>query len=191
MCRPRAPTGGRQVRADGLLEEIGNAGGGNPLKRLQARPVERSAWRAAGIFGALIAAIAIAAVATPWPIGLARATDALVVLGSGKRTESIVVATGKSQNIRTDSNFVDVVVGDSEIADVMPLTDHSLSILGKKIGTTRVSDYAEGKKLVGVLDSEATYDSPTRAGDLRKRFRAPRFRLTALAGLSEHWRSSD
>src|SRR6266571_1939671 len=83
MCRPRAPTGGRQVRADGLFEEIGNAGGGNPLKRLQARPVERSAWRAAGIFGALIAAIAIAAVATPWPIGVARATDALVVLGSG------------------------------------------------------------------------------------------------------------
>src|SRR5260370_35334689 len=107
MCRPRAPTGGRQVRADGLFEEIGNAGGGNPLKRLQARPVERSAWRAAGIFGALIAAIAIAATATPWPIGLARATDALLVLGSGKRTESVVVATGNCRNIRPSANSVE------------------------------------------------------------------------------------
>jgi len=152
------------------------------LKRLQARPVERSAWRAAGIFGALIAAIAIAAVATPWPIGLARATDALVVLGSGKRTESIVVATGKSQNIRTDSNFVDVVVGDSEIADVMPLTDHSLSILGKKIGTTRVSVYAEGKKLVGVFDIEVSYDIPKLAAELRQRFPQAQFRVSSVNG---------
>ncbi len=152
------------------------------MKRLQARPVERSAWRAAGIFGALIAAIAIAAVATPWPIGLARATDALVVLGSGKRTESIVVATGKSQNIRTDSNFVDVVVGDSEIADVMPLTDHSLSILGKKIGTTRVSVYAEGKKLVGVFDIEVSYDIPKLAAELRQRFPQAQFRVSSVNG---------
>ena len=152
------------------------------MKRLQARPVERPAWRAAGIFGALIAAIAIAAVATPWPIGLARATDALVVLGSGKRTESIVVATGKSQNIRTDSNFVDVVVGDSEIADVMPLTDHSLSILGKKIGTTRVSVYAEGKKLVGVFDIEVSYDIPKLAAELRQRFPQAQFRVSSVNG---------
>ena len=41
----------------------------------------------------------------------------------------------------------------------IPLTDQSLSILGKKSGTTRVSAYAEGKKLVGVFDVEVTYDT--------------------------------
>ena len=46
-----------------------------------------------------------------------------------------------------------------EIADVNPLTDRSLSILGKKNGTTRVSAYAEGKKLIGVFDVEVVYDT--------------------------------
>ena len=56
--------------------------------------------------------------------------------------------------MRTDTSFVEITVGDPEIADVNPLTDRSLSILGKKNGTTRVSVYAEGKKLVGVFDVE-------------------------------------
>ena len=45
------------------------------------------------------------------------------------------------------------------MADVNPLTDRSLSILGKKNGTTRVSVYAEGKKLIGVFDVEVVYDT--------------------------------
>jgi len=152
------------------------------LKRLQARPVECRAWRGAEIFGALIAAIGIAAAATLWPIAFAQAADSLVVLGSGQRTESIVVPTGKSQNIRTDTNFVDVVVGDPEIADVMPLTDRSLSILGKKIGTTRVSVYAEGKKLIGVFDIEVSYDVPKLAAELRQRFPRAQFRVSSVNG---------
>ncbi|HXN42774.1 MAG TPA: type II and III secretion system protein family protein [Xanthobacteraceae bacterium] len=152
------------------------------MKRLQARPVECRAWRGAEIFGALIAAIGIAAAATLWPIAFAQAADSLVVLGSGQRTESIVVPTGKSQNIRTDTNFVDVVVGDPEIADVMPLTDRSLSILGKKIGTTRVSVYAEGKKLIGVFDIEVSYDVPKLAAELRQRFPRAQFRVSSVNG---------
>jgi pilus assembly protein CpaC len=152
------------------------------LKRLQARPVECRAWRGAGIFGALVAAIGIAAAATLWPIAFAQAADSLLVLGSGQRTESIVVPTGKSQNIRTDTNFVDVVVGDPEIADVMPLTDRSLSILGKKIGTTRVSVYAEGKKLIGVFDIEVSYDVPKLAAELRQRFPRAQFRVSSVNG---------
>ena len=70
----------------------------------------------------------------------------------------VTVTIGKSQDVRTDTSFVDVMVGDPEVADVNPLTDHTLSILGKKIGTTRVSVYAEGKKLIGIFDVEVSYD---------------------------------
>jgi pilus assembly protein CpaC len=139
------------------------------LQRSQARSFARRGWDGA-VLGAFIATIAIIAAVMLWPIVFARAADTLVSLGSGSHTESIVIATGKSQNIRTDSSFVDVVVGDPEIADVMPLTDHSLSVLGKKIGTTRVSVYAEGKKLVGVFDIEVSYDIPKLAAELRQRF---------------------
>ena len=61
--------------------------------------------------------------------------------------------------MRTDTSFVEITVGDPEVADVKPLTDHSLSILGKKIGTTRVSVYGEGKKLIGMFDVEVSYDT--------------------------------
>ncbi len=58
----------------------------------------------------------------------------------------VLVIIGKSQDVRTDQSFVNVTVGDPDVADVNPPTDHSLSILGKKIGTTRVSVYADDKK---------------------------------------------
>ena len=43
--------------------------------------------------------------------------------------------------MRTDQSLVDITVGDPEVADVNPLSDHTLSILGKKIGTTRITVY--------------------------------------------------
>ena len=71
----------------------------------------------------------------------------------------MTVYIGKSEDVRTDTSFVEITVGDPEVADVNPLTDRSLSILGKKNGTTRVSVYAEGKKLIGVFDVEVVYDT--------------------------------
>lgn len=38
----------------------------------------------------------------------------------------------------------------------MAMADHALSILGKKIGTTRV--YGQDKKVVGIFDVEVSYD---------------------------------
>ena len=77
----------------------------------------------------------------------------------------IAVNIGKTEDVRTDTSFVDLLVGDPEVADVTPLTDQSLSILGRKSGTTRVSAYAEDKKLVGVFDVEVTHDTSMLAVD--------------------------
>jgi len=82
----------------------------------------------------------------------------LITLANAARTRSIMVTVGKTEDVRTDQSFIDILVGDPEVADVSPLTDHALSILGKKIGTTRVTVYGEGKKLVGVFDIEVSYD---------------------------------
>ena len=56
------------------------------------------------------------------------------------------------------------------MADVNPVTDRSLSILGKKNGTTRVSAYAEGKKLIGVFDVEVVFDTSQLQTEIRRRF---------------------
>ena len=45
----------------------------------------------------------------------------------------------KSENVRTDYPFGDVMVGDPEVADVVPLTNQSIYIVGKKTGVTRFS----------------------------------------------------
>ena len=76
-----------------------------------------------------------------------------------KRTAMVSVSIGKTEDVRTDASFVELVVADPEVADVSPLTDRTLSILGRRSGTTRVSAYSEGKKLVGVFDVEVTYDT--------------------------------
>jgi pilus assembly protein CpaC len=106
----------------------------------------------------------------------------LVQFAAAKRTSAVSIAIGKSEDLRTDASFLDIAVGDPDIADVNPLTDRSLSILGKKIGTTRVSVYGEGKRLAGVFDVEVSYDTSMLARELAQRFPAAKFRVSSVNG---------
>jgi len=103
-------------------------------------------------------------------------------VGGPDHTTMVTVVLGKSQDVHTGTSFVDVMVGDSEVADVNPLTDHTLSILGKKIGTTRVTVYAEGKKLVGIYDVEVGYDISRLINELRRRFPGSGLRASSVNG---------
>jgi pilus assembly protein CpaC len=81
-----------------------------------------------------------------------------------------------------EPSFVDITVGNPDVADVNPLTDRSLSILGKKNGTTRISVYAEDKKLIGVFDVEVVYDTSLIQTEIKKRFPHANFRVSAVNG---------
>src|SRR6187551_3442682 len=105
-----------------------------------------------------------------------------IQIGQAKRTATVTVYIGKTEDVRTDSSFVELTVGDPDVADVNPLTDRSLSILGKKNGTTRVSAYAEGKKLIGVFDVEVVYDTSLLQHELRRRFPHANLRVSAVNG---------
>ena len=134
----------------------------------------------------LIKLMAMALVAAgallPLSTGEAQAAERVLQIGQAKRTATIKVIIGKTEDVRTDASFVDVVVGDPEIADVNPLTDRSLSILGRKTGTTRVSVYAEGKKLIGVFDVEVSIDTAVLASTLAQRFPHAKIKVTAVNG---------
>jgi len=106
----------------------------------------------------------------------------VVQLTGSMRTAMVTVAIGKSQDVRTDSSFVDIMVGDPDVADVNPLTDHSLSILAKKIGTTRVSVYSENKKMVGIFDVEVSYDITRLTNELKRRFRGSHLEASTVNG---------
>ena len=69
------------------------------------------------------------------------------------------VSVNKSQALRLEYPFTDVLVGSAEIADVIPLSDQSLYILGKKTGTTNVSVLDSSKRVIGVVDVEVGPDT--------------------------------
>ena len=106
----------------------------------------------------------------------------MIQIGAPSGPLSIVVPVGKSEDVRTDRAFVDIMIGDPEIADVNALTDQTLSILGKKIGTTRVSIYGEGKKLIGVFDVEVSYDTSALAAELAAGSRRNKLRVSSVNG---------
>jgi pilus assembly protein CpaC len=135
-----------------------------------------SRWRAFRAAASLMAALVCLSFG-----GESRAERTLQI-GGAKRTATLTVYIGKSEDVRTDTSFVEITVGDPEIADVNPLTDRSLSILGKKNGTTRVTAYAEGKKLIGVFDIEVVYDTSLLQSEIRKRFPYANVRVTAVNG---------
>jgi len=114
--------------------------------------------------------------------GNAHAQDRVIQISGNSHTAMVTVTIGKSQDVRTATSFVDVMVGDPDVADVNPLTDHTLSILGKKIGTTRVSVYAEGKKLIGIFDVEVQYDISRLTNELKRRFAGSHLQASSVNG---------
>jgi pilus assembly protein CpaC len=123
-------------------------------------------------------------VAMAWfvPFAVAPAQARVLELEAGSRSAAITIPIGKSDNVHTDGAFNDVVVADPDTADVVPLTDHSVSILGKKIGATRVSLYGDGKRLVGLIDVEVSYDTVRLGAEIRRQFPHARIKVSSLNG---------
>ena len=128
----------------------------------------------------MLALVAAAQLATPFAPTGAQARE--IELSAGRTSATVRISIGKSESVRSEGGFSEVIVSDPEIADAIPLTDRSLSILGKKIGTARVSVYGEGKKLVGVYDVEVSYDTSRLGSELAQRFPHARFRVSSVNG---------
>ena len=78
--------------------------------------------------------------------------------GSGAVFSRMKLTVNKSQTVRVATGYTEVLVGSSEIADVLPLSDRTLYLLGKKVGTTNVSLIDAEKRLVGLIDIEVQPD---------------------------------
>jgi pilus assembly protein CpaC len=104
-----------------------------------------------------------------------------IALAGPVHTATIRVTVGKTEDVRTDQSFANITVGEPDIADVSPLTDHSLSILGKKIGTTRVTVYDADHKPVGIFDIEVSYDISRLATEI-DRFTGGGIKVSSING---------
>ena len=70
--------------------------------------------------------------------------------------EAVTVTQGQSQDVQTGLSIADIIVSDPAVAVVSPLTDQSFSILGKKIGATRVTAYDQNRRPVKTFDVQVT-----------------------------------
>lgn len=85
-----------------------------------------------------------------------------------KYVQHITIPVNKSATLTVASSFSSAVVGSPAIADALPMTDRTLLIQAKKIGTTNISIFAENNHLIKVVDVEVTLDT----GDLQSKIRA-------------------
>ena len=68
------------------------------------------------------------------------------------RAGELSVPLNKSQVLRSDRPFAKALIGNPAIADVLPLSDQSLYVLGKKMGTTSLTLYDRSNMLIAVID---------------------------------------
>ena len=64
----------------------------------------------------------------------------------------LAVPVNKSQVLRSDRPYARALIGNPEVADVLPLTNQSLYVLGKKTGTTSLTLYDRSNNLIAVVD---------------------------------------
>ena len=77
------------------------------------------------------------------------------------------VTVKKSQVIEINAPYATALVGEAEIADIVPLSDRSLYIVGKKVGSTRLTVMGPNQKVLQVTEIEVTPD----VGELRKKLK--------------------
>ncbi|AZO32157.1 MAG: type II and III secretion system protein family protein [Mesorhizobium sp.] len=87
----------------------------------------------------------------------------------------VFVPVSQSVTIQVNSTLGDIVVGDEKIADAQPMTDKTLYIIGKSLGTTTVNLFSEDKRSLGALQIEVGQDVSDMAAAIRQV--APRARI--------------
>ena len=116
-------------------------------------------WHPNRPIGALVAAFAAVLAVVALSAAPAAAQSRIVRLSDdSKHAGEFVVPINKSQILQLDVPFADLLVGNADIADVLALTDRSIYLLGKALGSTSLTIYGRDKKLIAVADLVVTHD---------------------------------
>ena len=99
---------------------------------------------------AVVAVLAFATAALAQPVKVTRLT--------GAYAGELAVSLNKSQILQTDAAFGRVSVGNPEIADVLPLNDRTIYVLGKQVGVTNLTLYSKDDRPLAILDISVVYD---------------------------------
>lgn len=96
---------------------------------------------AAGVF-------ALGALATTSPTVAQDHPDSEVSVHAG----AVEVPINKSQVITSDRVIAKALIGNEEIADILPISDRSIYVLGRQMGTTSLTLYDQSNYVIAVMD---------------------------------------
>jgi pilus assembly protein CpaC len=156
---------------DGARARVGGAS--------DMRPTRPSSRLATG-FAAII--LAGGAALAQFIIVPGRAADHPPLYSEGAPVRHLTVTLFKSRTLRIDRPFSTAVVGAPDIADILPMSDRSLYIQGKKVGTTNVSVFDEARRLISVVDLEVTPDTDALLTKIRSSTDSSGIRVSSVHG---------
>ncbi|HEY3696562.1 type II and III secretion system protein family protein [Phenylobacterium sp.] len=73
-------------------------------------------------------------------------------------TVEAVIGVGKSKVIELPGAYTDLMIGDPKVADVLPLNTHSVYVVGKTMGSTALTVYGPGKRLIVAVNVVVSAD---------------------------------
>jgi len=65
-----------------------------------------------------------------------------------EQSAAITIAVGKSKLVELPGAYSDLMIADPKIADILPLNAHSVYVVGKGMGTTALTVYGAGKRVL-------------------------------------------
>jgi pilus assembly protein CpaC len=100
---------------------------------------------------------------------------------SGKISRAAIVAK-KSQVVEIGRAYATALVGEADIADVVPLSDHSIYVLGKKVGSTRITVVGQDQKVIQIIEVDITPDIENLRAKLKENVPESNIRVSSVNG---------
>ncbi len=94
----------------------------------------------------------------------------------------VFVPVSQSVTLQVNATLGDIVVGDEKIADAQPMTDKTLYIIGKAVGTTTVNLFSEDKRSLGAIQIEVGQDVSDMAVAIRQVAPKARIEIGSING---------
>ncbi|WP_120716018.1 type II and III secretion system protein family protein [Tsuneonella amylolytica] len=101
---------------------------------------------------------AIAAIALPLAATGAGIAAPVAAQEYGVHAGTVEVPVNKSQVVSADRAIARAMVGNAEVADVVPISERSVYVLGKAFGTTSLTLYDRANRVIAVMDVEVGPD---------------------------------
>lgn len=98
------------------------------------------------------------------------------------RITRVSIVSRKSQVVELGRRYASALVAEAEVADVVPLSDHSIYVLGKKVGTSRLTVVDDNQRVIRIVEVEVTPDLDDLRAKLKSNMPGADIRVSPVNG---------